>query len=470
MIDPLMATLIAEGVLRCSRCGGRLRARATSLDCTACAADYPLKGGVADLVPGYGTQAPRAVIPPNFVTSVISALGLPDDLQTREGVMHALDDTSLVTGDGALTAEIADLADRIGVGDSAAPVREEHPPNAPARRFAFWPRRDPAPDPRAGNIALLRHYLGATLPADASLLRSFRIANRSPLAWEAARDSGLAFVTEWTDSRARALPALTRVTPLATSVSAGEQTTAIVALQTPAEPDTYTLRIRLTARGQSMGGAAAFAIPVAIGPPVPLPTGLTVASKGLSYADDHDRANRMLWLFLERPGRRPLRVLEIGGGIHPQSVNMTHMGHAILAADISAAMGQLGRLSYRAFATSPLERGLLAFIACDATSLPLASATVDGVVMYASFHHFADPVALLAEFRRVLVPGGFVALMCEPCAPDPEEATYLRDLRKGINEQNFAPEEYLEIFSRAAMRIIEGRIDGGSLKVFLTAD
>jgi ubiquinone/menaquinone biosynthesis C-methylase UbiE len=122
-------------------------------------------------------------------------------------------------------------------------------------------------------------------------------------------------------------------------------------------------------------------------------------------------------------------------------------------------MGQLSRLCNRQFATNPLHNGLLAFVACDAAKPPFAANTVDGVVMYAAFHHFTDPVALLNEFRRILAPGGFVALMCEPCSPDPTEPTYLRDLRKGINEQNFAPEEYMEIFT--------GCIEGGSLKVIL---
>ena len=57
--------------------------------------------------------------------------------------------------------------------------------------------------------------------------------------------------------------------------------------------------------------------------------------------------------------------------------------------------------------------------------------------------------------------------MCEPCMPDPQGAMYLRDLSKGINEQVWSVPEWCVIFARAGLRILEGRVDHGSLKAIL---
>jgi ubiquinone/menaquinone biosynthesis C-methylase UbiE len=471
VMDPLLAMLIADGTLRCAHCGGRLEQRLRTLQCSECSAVFPLKSGVADLVTTYGKPGRRAAVPSSFVTSVMSALHLPDDDDTRASVLQAIDDTMLVTGDGALTAEIAELADRIGIGDFQRPARDdEKSPARPKRWFNLGRNRSHAIDPRAGHLVLVRHYLGLALAPDSLLMRSFRIRNQSPVAWTAQREPTFALLAEWLDSSGRPQPGLTTVNPIETTIPSHGETTSILKLRTPASPGAYSLQVTLSANGRRFGEAASFAVPMVVGVETPLPPEIARTANVYSYIDDHDQANRMLWRHLEDVGAgRRLRLVEIGGGIHPQAVNMTHLGHAIIAADISVAMGQLGRLCNRKFATNPLEHGLLAFVACDAARPPFAANTVDGVVMYAAFHHFADPVALLDESRRILAPDGFVALMCEPCAPDPVEPTYLRDLRKGINEQNFALEEYIEMFSRSGMRVLTGQVDGGSLKVILAA-
>jgi ubiquinone/menaquinone biosynthesis C-methylase UbiE len=53
----------------------------------------------------------------------------------------------------------------------------------------------------------------------------------------------------------------------------------------------------------------------------------------------------------------------------------------------------------------------LALIRGDATELPFRDATFDAVCCFAALHLFADPFAGLGEMRRVLRPGGRIALM-----------------------------------------------------------
>ena len=50
----------------------------------------------------------------------------------------------------------------------------------------------------------------------------------------------------------------------------------------------------------------------------------------------------------------------------------------------------------------------------DATRLPLAAGSVDLVVTRGVLHHLPDVVAALADWRRVLRPGGAVVVASEP--------------------------------------------------------
>ncbi len=55
--------------------------------------------------------------------------------------------------------------------------------------------------------------------------------------------------------------------------------------------------------------------------------------------------------------------------------------------------------------------GNLAFVRGDATALPFHDASFDGVCCFAALHLFADPFGALDEMRRVLGPGGRIAIM-----------------------------------------------------------
>ena len=53
----------------------------------------------------------------------------------------------------------------------------------------------------------------------------------------------------------------------------------------------------------------------------------------------------------------------------------------------------------------------LALIRGDATALPFRDSSFDGACCFAALHLFAEPLAALDEMRRVLRPGGRIALM-----------------------------------------------------------
>jgi SAM-dependent methyltransferase len=69
----------------------------------------------------------------------------------------------------------------------------------------------------------------------------------------------------------------------------------------------------------------------------------------------------------------------------------------------------------------------LAFQVADCTRLPYADDTFDRVVSFETLEHLAEQDQLLAEFRRVLKPGGFLLLS------SPDKAVY-NDAQENVNE------------------------------------
>lgn len=130
-------------------------------------------------------------------------------------------------------------------------------------------------------------------------------------------------------------------------------------------------------------------------------------------------------------------------------------------------MCQLGSLFY-SYVDKQYDQTKYCFIACDASNLPIKEALFDGCVIYAALHHFSDPISFLLNLKKYIKKDGFFAIMREPCNPNPWDPDYLRDIRNGINEQMWSIEEYSQIFDKAGLKLIGGRIDSNcSLKVIL---
>ena len=103
-------------------------------------------------------------------------------------------------------------------------------------------------------------------------------------------------------------------------------------------------------------------------------------------------------------------ALEIGSGTGYFSLNLLQLGliGRLVATDISP--GMLGELAATA-ARLGLE---VETQATDAERLPFEDESFDLVFGHAVLHHLPDLPAALAEFRRVLRPGGTLAFCGEP--------------------------------------------------------
>jgi len=84
------------------------------------------------------------------------------------------------------------------------------------------------------------------------------------------------------------------------------------------------------------------------------------------------------------------------------------VGEGGLAVGIDASRTMLARAAQDLAPAGILN---LAFVRGDATSLPFRDACFDGVCCFAALHLFSDPFGALDEMRRVLAPGGRIALM-----------------------------------------------------------
>jgi SAM-dependent methyltransferase len=96
------------------------------------------------------------------------------------------------------------------------------------------------------------------------------------------------------------------------------------------------------------------------------------------------------------PGRR---LVDVGGGTGNYSLALREEGWEPLVIDRQPEM--LARA-----ATKGLET-----LAGDAQRLPLADESADAVMLVSMLHHVEDQTAALAEARRILRPGGRLALM-----------------------------------------------------------
>ena len=97
----------------------------------------------------------------------------------------------------------------------------------------------------------------------------------------------------------------------------------------------------------------------------------------------------------------PRRILDAGCGTGILTTRMARELDHELVCGCDFSMGMLKQASHRGGAT---------WIQGDAQAFPVRSASVDAVVSTESFHWLPDPDAALAEFARVLVPGGWLLI------------------------------------------------------------
>ena len=96
------------------------------------------------------------------------------------------------------------------------------------------------------------------------------------------------------------------------------------------------------------------------------------------------------------------RVLDAACGEGYGSDYLATFAQQVTGVDVSDAAARHARERYR--------RSNLRFVAASVAALPMADASVDLVVSFETIEHLAQQAEMLAEFRRVLAPGGALVL------------------------------------------------------------
>lgn len=100
-------------------------------------------------------------------------------------------------------------------------------------------------------------------------------------------------------------------------------------------------------------------------------------------------------------------MLELGFGGGALLNDLLAAGAQVAGVDASAAMIERARRRFR----KAIIAGRLTVVEGSAESLPLPAASVDKACSVNSLYFWADPAAVLAEFARVLRPGGLLVLV-----------------------------------------------------------
>jgi ubiquinone/menaquinone biosynthesis C-methylase UbiE len=103
------------------------------------------------------------------------------------------------------------------------------------------------------------------------------------------------------------------------------------------------------------------------------------------------------------------------------------------------------------------ERGLtnVTWRLADVLPLPYADGAFSIVTSRFAFHHFLDPCAVLAEMKRVCVPGGKIAVVDTDASADPAKAAEfnrMEKLRDPSHVRAMPRAELTELFVQAGLR------------------
>lgn len=452
MADPRFSWLLAEQLLVCPTCGvsDAMTDTDTALECRACNTVVPIVSGVPDFFTGYADDdATSSNAPDQAVVAEIAAiLDLPDTDQVKASIETALQLADRDTDSPALTAEIREVHARFVGGEIAEP---------------------PLPSTANGSAkaSIERHYAPNGLVAGERRFINVRLRNSGTETWS-SRTSPVA-ITAASRFHRRSLGRRSETAPVYTSlpidIEPGRAITLPIEVDVPTKTGTHQLEVGLFHHPDGFIEGAGVRLDVDIHSKAhpdtrPLPDAIQRREGIADYGEDHRIANEMVDAAIERfwPDA-DRRIIEIGGSTHPQS--WSHARSELVNLDISAPTLQLGALYDRHHDRS------IVHLCADAMQPPLALGSWHAVTMYATLHHFPEPERLLEAAARLLLPGGFVAVMCEPTGTTLAHPAGVRDLLGGINEQTFAVDEYVWMARQAGLVVERAFDDGGSFKAIL---
>ena len=137
-----------------------------------------------------------------------------------------------------------------------------------------------------------------------------------------------------------------------------------------------------------------------------------------SIASKYDRMNHGMSLGIDRLwrrrfvrrlsrsfGRRPVAVLDLACGTGDLTKAMAKRGWPVTGLDISAEMMEVGKVKCAGLDPAPV------FVMGSAEAIPFADGSFDAVTIAFGLRNFDHRAQCLKEIRRVLKPGGRLAVL-----------------------------------------------------------
>ncbi|MGG6270198.1 methyltransferase domain-containing protein [Leptolyngbya sp. AN03gr2] len=469
--------------IQCVRCNhGHLNIESQIIRCEHCGTSYQILHGVPILFPDAIVQSIHEKPSESFAASLIDAMSLPTNSETTAQIQKIFSETYRF-GDFLLDAENQFLqrlkACGISIAESEkydiqsftfAPYTQTSLKQKVLKKIKrlFTAAESESTAETQAEEAPLRYrwvldYLPRTMQAGIEFTGNVRIENIGTVVISSQEIDPVLSSYHWRTETGEMSVFDGCRTPFPIDLSAGQQLTLPLKIQTPDEPGKYILELTLLQEGKAWLDGDAKQIPIqVIAEPLPDHTAnWKKTDQALSYTEDHDRSLELLKDRLAKTGKSRLKLLEIGGNVHPI---IFHFEGDIYNLDVDIYGLQIGAMLNQHWQRE------VQFICADAHALPFADKTFDAIVLVSALHHFPDLVGFLRSLSRKLQPNGFIAALSEPVghyyganiAPE-----LLRDLLSGVNEQTFTLPEYADIFRRAGLTA-DVVVDAGSLKAFLT--
>ncbi len=436
---------------------------------------YPVVGGVAVVVPGVRVEPRSTPIAGTTIDQLLDALALGP--LNRPAIEQAFSHRFIFKEEWIQT-EADQFLHR--VGSSHEGLRHALNSDAPQPEAALVSRPSKFSIPalrRALRLAKSRPIVeqGAEPPRLSSIFTlsklrpkacvsvNIRLENcgRTTLTSDGNAPFRLSYY--WID--AEGTPAEGRRTELLDPLLPGRSITMPLFIDTARKAGRYTLSIRSVVEGVRWFDDSIVEYDIEVGPgpstvddpPWPL------TGRHFEYMADHFEGIRLLGVWRDTLFDRPVeRVVELGGNANPMIDHFDAPQRYNVDVDAyGMIVGNLARAD---------NADRVRFIVADGMDLPMQPRSIDMIVLFATFHHFPDPIGLLSRLSDFVADDGLICLMCEPIGhlhPDTVTQDFLDEIRRGVNEQSFALWEYQQMFDAANLHVVAAQIDVGSAKIAL---
>jgi SAM-dependent methyltransferase len=408
---------------------------------------YPIVHGVPIIVDGVKVRRRECEPSNDFVNDMVNALGAhtiePGELKSV--FRHEFEFPSL-----GLQIEADQFIDRVrALGAISNP-------------FPMSPSNSSKSSLENARLSLTSQFRLSTVKPLTTFSINASLRNSGPYTLDPDTHPEFRIGAVWTDLESNRRVESDR-THLLVPIKPGGNLTMPLSATSPGEAGKYRLQFSALIEGERWLSEGGLTLDIEVSPDAKSHEQTEWPHTGVlrTYNDDHREGITVLngWIRKHIPTQNS--IVEVGGNSSPMTRGMSS---TVVNVDIDPFGMIIGNIRDTKSSTG------VTYLVSDAMNLPFADRSIDVFAMFATFHHFPDPVGLLRHLSKKLTHGGLIALLCEPIGhvwrsaiPD----VYRDELLKGVNEQSFALWEYAQMFDAAGLYVVEAQVDLGSLKVAL---